>query len=214
MFAAVSAWAHSHGIRLLRSLDDWLVLASSEVEAKKNVKSALGLSHPQDRDKLGEVRAYPLADCELPRYDHRYRGRQDFSVPCGGQEISVGGGDVLYHVRYPRSALAGGFGYHSISSVQEELRWRREHVAGTPPSLVITWGTLRIGPSKPFTWLLWWQLMPWFNLGRSLGHTIPPRTRDWWMTPVFFFLQPTIDASLRCPCPKVGIHHLCFPCLL
>ena len=30
VFAAVSAWAHSHGIRLLRYLDDWLVLASSE----------------------------------------------------------------------------------------------------------------------------------------------------------------------------------------
>ena len=27
-----------------------------------------------------------------------------------GQEISVGGGDVLYFVRSPRSALAGGFG--------------------------------------------------------------------------------------------------------
>ena len=30
VFAAVSTWAHSHGIRLLRYLDDWLVLASSE----------------------------------------------------------------------------------------------------------------------------------------------------------------------------------------
>ena len=30
VFAAVSAWAHSHGIRLLRYLDDWFVLASSE----------------------------------------------------------------------------------------------------------------------------------------------------------------------------------------
>ena len=37
VFAAVSAWAHSHGIRLLRYLDDWLVLASSEREAKQAV---------------------------------------------------------------------------------------------------------------------------------------------------------------------------------
>ena len=34
VFAAVSAWAHSNGIRLLRYLDDWLVLSSSEREAR------------------------------------------------------------------------------------------------------------------------------------------------------------------------------------
>ena len=37
VFAAVSAWAHSHRICLLRYLDDWLVLASLESEAKKNI---------------------------------------------------------------------------------------------------------------------------------------------------------------------------------
>ena len=45
MFAAVSAWAHSHGIRLLWHLDDWLVLASSEAVAKKNVHDVLSLCH-------------------------------------------------------------------------------------------------------------------------------------------------------------------------
>ena len=45
VFAAVSAWAHSHGIRLLRYLDDWLVLTSSETEAKKNVQDLLSLCH-------------------------------------------------------------------------------------------------------------------------------------------------------------------------
>ena len=35
VFAAVSAWAHSRGIRLLRYLDDWLVLSSSEKKAKQ-----------------------------------------------------------------------------------------------------------------------------------------------------------------------------------
>ena len=63
-----------------------------------------------------EVRSRPLVDCKLPRFDHRYRGRQDFSVPCAGRDISVGGRDVLYYVRAPpphpppHSALAGGFG--------------------------------------------------------------------------------------------------------
>ena len=41
VFAAVSAWAHTHGIRLLRYLDDWLVLSSSEREAKQAVQSLL-----------------------------------------------------------------------------------------------------------------------------------------------------------------------------
>ena len=45
VFAAVSAWAHSHGIRLLRYLDDWLLLASSEREAKQSVQSLLSLCH-------------------------------------------------------------------------------------------------------------------------------------------------------------------------
>ena len=41
VFAAVSAWAHTHGIRLLRYLDDWLILASLEREAKQAVQSLL-----------------------------------------------------------------------------------------------------------------------------------------------------------------------------
>ena len=45
VFAAVSVWAHSHGTRLLRYLDDWLVLASPEAEAKKNVQDLLSVYH-------------------------------------------------------------------------------------------------------------------------------------------------------------------------
>ena len=43
VFAAVSAWAHSHGIRLLRYLDDWLILASSEWEARQSVQLLLSI---------------------------------------------------------------------------------------------------------------------------------------------------------------------------
>ena len=43
VFVAVSAWAHSHGIRLPRYLDDWLVLSSLEREAKQSVQSLLSL---------------------------------------------------------------------------------------------------------------------------------------------------------------------------
>ena len=42
------------------------------------------LSLPRDSDKQGEFRSRPLTDSKLPWYEHRYRGRQDFSVPCAG----------------------------------------------------------------------------------------------------------------------------------
>ena len=45
VFAAVSASGHSHGIRLIRYLHDWLVLASSEREAKQAVQLLLSLCH-------------------------------------------------------------------------------------------------------------------------------------------------------------------------
>ena len=45
VFAAVSAWAHTRGIRLLRYLDDWLVLASSETKARQHVQELLLLCH-------------------------------------------------------------------------------------------------------------------------------------------------------------------------
>ena len=45
VFAAVSVWAHSHGICLLRYLEGWLVLTSSESEARENVQDLLSLCH-------------------------------------------------------------------------------------------------------------------------------------------------------------------------
>ena len=43
VFATVSAWAHARGIRLLRYLDDWLVLSSSEKKAKESIRELLSL---------------------------------------------------------------------------------------------------------------------------------------------------------------------------
>ena len=45
VFAAVSEWAHTLRIRLLRYLDDWLVLASSEAKARQHVQELLLLCH-------------------------------------------------------------------------------------------------------------------------------------------------------------------------
>ena len=71
---------------------------------KERPGSAFALSLPRDSDRRGEVRSHPLANCKQPWYDHGYRGRQDFSVPCADREISVGGRDVLYYVHSPNSA--------------------------------------------------------------------------------------------------------------
>ena len=45
VFAPISAWAHSHGIRLLRYLDDWLILASSEEKLRQDVQKLLSFCH-------------------------------------------------------------------------------------------------------------------------------------------------------------------------
>ena len=69
--------------------------------------AALALSHPLDCDKREEVGSRALADGEVPRHDHRYRGRQGFSVSGASREIPDGGRELLYHGRSPSSALAG-----------------------------------------------------------------------------------------------------------
>ena len=67
----------------------------------------LALSHPRDCDKREEVGSRALADCEVSRHDHRYRGRQGFSISGASQEIPDGSGEFLYHGHSPSSALAG-----------------------------------------------------------------------------------------------------------
>ena len=43
VFATVSAWAHAQGVCLLRYLDNWLVLASTEARARQHVRDLLSL---------------------------------------------------------------------------------------------------------------------------------------------------------------------------
>ena len=67
----------------------------------------LDLSHPRDCNKREEVRSRALAGCEVPRYDHRYRCRQGFSVSGTSREIPIGSGEILYYAISLGSALAG-----------------------------------------------------------------------------------------------------------
>ena len=69
--------------------------------------AAFALSHPRDCDKREEVKSRALADREVSWCDHRYRGRQGFSVSSASREIPGGSGELLYHGRSPSSALAG-----------------------------------------------------------------------------------------------------------
>ena len=43
VFAAVSSWAHARGIRLLRYLDDWLILSPSEKQTQQHINQLLSL---------------------------------------------------------------------------------------------------------------------------------------------------------------------------
>ena len=54
-----------------------------------------------------EVGSRPFADCKVSRHDHRYRGRQGFSVSDASREIPDGSGELLYHGHFRGSALAG-----------------------------------------------------------------------------------------------------------
>ena len=87
VFAVVSAWAHSHRIRLLRYLDDWLVLSSSEREAKQAVQSLLSLCRT-----LGIV-INEKSDL-VPSQMAKYLG---FSVSGASQEIPDCNGELLCH---------------------------------------------------------------------------------------------------------------------
>ena len=67
----------------------------------------LALSHPRDCDKREEVGSRALADREVSWYDHRYRGRQGFSVSSASREIPDGSGELLCYDLSPSTALAG-----------------------------------------------------------------------------------------------------------
>ena len=96
VFAAVSAWAHSRGIRLLRYLDDWLVLSSSEKKAKQSIRELLSLCHT-----LGIVINEKKSDL-VPSQSAKYLG---MTIDTGAgkvfpslasREIPYGSGEILF----------------------------------------------------------------------------------------------------------------------
>ena len=108
VFAAVSAWAHSRGIRLLRYLDDWLVLSSSEKKAKESVRELLSLCRT-----LGIVINEKKSDL-VPSQSAKYLGMtidtgagKVFPSLARVEKFLIGSGEILFHAISPSSALAG-----------------------------------------------------------------------------------------------------------
>ena len=107
VFAAVSAWAHSRGIRLLRYLDDWLVLSSSEKKARQAVQSLLSLCLT-----LGIVINEKKSDL-MPSQAAKYLGMTINTdagkvFPSGAsREIPIGSGEILCYGISLGSVLAG-----------------------------------------------------------------------------------------------------------
>ena len=93
VFAAVSAWAHSHGIRPLRYLDDWLVLASLEAEVKRNAQDLLSVCH-----SLGIVINEEKSDL-IPSQTANYLG---MTIDTGAAKI------FLFHARFEKFCVMSG----------------------------------------------------------------------------------------------------------
>ena len=109
VFAAVSAWAHSHGIRLLQYLDAWLVLASSEQEAGQAVQPLLSLCRT-----LGIVINEKKSDL-VPSQTAKYLG---MTIDTEASKVFPSLAQVekfLFYDLSPGSALAGGLGSPGIA---------------------------------------------------------------------------------------------------
>ena len=143
----MSAWAHARGVRLLRYLDDWLVLASTEARARQHVRDLLSLCNSlgvvlnreksdlnpsQSVEYLGmtidtvAARAYPT----LPRIDK--------FIATARKIPSVSGSSC--------PALAGVVGTHVI--VGEAGSPRKTQNALTPMASEVAL-VPREGPSQP-----------------------------------------------------------------
>ena len=151
VFAAVLAWAHARGIRLLRYLDDWLVLSSSEKKAKESIRELLSLYRTLgiviNEKKVG---SRALAVCEVSRYDHRYRCRQGLPVSSKSREVPYGSGEILFHAISPSSALAGDLGSPGFAGAVGSSRSTSDALLAVASEVPVV---PRVRPSLASRWL-------------------------------------------------------------
>ena len=163
VFAAVSAWAHSRGIRLLRYLDDWLVLSSSEKKAKESIRELLSLCRT-----LGIVINEKKSDL-VPSQSAKYLG----------MTIDTGAGKVFQSLARVEKFLTVAERFCSMQSPPAQL-W--QVILGHLASLerLVPHGRLRMRS------LQWHLKMHWSPESDppSLPVALPEEARrdlSWWM---------------------------------
>ena len=180
VFAAVSAWAHARGIRLLRYLDDWLVLSSLGEEGQGVDQGApLALSHPRDCDKREEVGSRALAVCEVSRYDHRYRCRQGLPVSSKSREVPYGSGEILFHANLPQLSFWQVILGH-LASLERLVPHGRLRMRSLQWHLKSQWSPESDPPSLPVALpeearrdLSWWMVRDHLLVGVRFGTPAP-----------------------------------------
>ena len=163
VFAAVSAWAHARGIRLLRYLDDWLVLSSSEKKAKESIRELLSLCRT-----LGIVINEKKSDL-VPSQSARYLG----------MTIDTGAGKVFPSLARVEKFLTVAERFCSMQSPPAQL-W--QVILGHLASLerLVPHGRLRM---RSLQWHLKSQWSPESD-PPSLPVALPEEARrdlSWWM---------------------------------
>ena len=163
VFAAVSAWAHARGIRLLRYLDDWLVLSSSEKKAKESIRELLSVCRT-----LGIVINEKKSDL-VPSQSAKYLG----------MTIDTGAGKVFPSLARVEKFLTVAERFCSMQSPQAQL-W--QVVLGHLASLerLVPHGRLRM---RSLQWHLKSQWSPESD-PPSLPVALPEEARrdlSWWM---------------------------------
>ena len=163
VFAAVSAWAHARGIRLLRYLDDWLVLSSSEKTAKESIRELLSICRT-----LGIVINEMKSDL-VPSQSAKYLG----------MTIDTGAGKVFPSLARVEKFLTVAERFCSMQSPPAQL-W--QVVLGHLASLerLVPHGRLRM---RSLQWHLKSQWSPESD-PPSLPVALPEEARrdlSWWM---------------------------------
>ena len=163
VFAAVSAWAHARGIRLLRYLDDWLVLSSSEKKAKESIRELLSICRT-----LGIVINEMKSDL-VPSQSAKYLG----------MTIDTGAGKVFPSLARVEKFLTVAERFCSMQSPPAQL-W--QVVLGHLASLerLVPHGRLRM---RSLQWHLKSQWSPESD-PPSLPVALPEEARrdlSWWM---------------------------------
>ena len=178
VFAAVSAWVHTRGIRLLRYLDDWHgsgLLGDQGPSARPRPSL---VSRSGDRGQRGEVGSRALTLCELSRDDDRHSGGQGFSLESENGEIPSPGGQLCKDELPPARQWEVLLGH--LSSLEKLVPRGRLRLRSMEWQLKTIWSPEDYRPDLPVELtqeiredLSWWTVESRLLQGVPFG-TLPP----------------------------------------